>query len=427
MQNIDIFYSNVNKLPPQNILVEEILLSNLLVDDINTYKIIASITIEHFIFESHQIIYKNILEIYKKYNYINLVQFVYLLWEKDILKKIGGVVKIKHLIQLSQNYIIYSDKNRLDYVKDCIYLVYNHYLRRLFIQYGYNIVYLSYVPHIPMRFLKQKATKYFWEINRIINSEYQSTLNKLIGQFLKTIEQNQAYEDLYKTRIMSGFQEFDSITSGINKGDLIVIAGRPSTGKTSLAINIVKYLICNLKIGAYVFSLEMSKIQILYKLISNACKIPIKAIVKGCVTESEWNNVQKICQQFSSSLLYIDDEPRISIDYINYQIKSITNKGLKSYLIVVDYLQLIQNNEKKHDTRTEELGYITRQLKIIAKEYNLPIIVLSQLNRNIENRTNKRPLLSDLRESGCINTNNLVNQYILYKIVSIRNKKKLFR
>lgn len=427
MQNINTFYSNINKLPPQNILVEEILLSNLLIDDINTYQIIASIAVEHFVFESHQIIYKNILEIYKKYNYINLVQFVYLLWERDVLKKIGGIVKIKHLMQLSQSYIIYSDKNRLNYIKECIHLVYSHYLRRLFIQYGYNMIYLGHIPNIPMHFLRQKATKYFWEINEVINSEYQSTLNKLIGQFLKTVEQNQAYEDLYKTRIASGFQELDNITSGINRGDLIVIAGRPSTGKTSLAINIVQYVICNLKIGAYVFSLEMSKIQILYKLISNACKIPIKTIIRGYLTESEWDNVQKVCQQFNSSLLYIDDESRISMDYVNYQIKSITKKGYKSFLIVIDYLQLIQNNEKKHDTRTEELAYITRQLKIIAKEYNLPVVVLSQLNRNIENRTNKRPLLSDLRESGCINTNSLSSQYILCRIVSIRNKKKLFR
>lgn len=265
---------------------------------------------------------------------------------KNILKKIGSIIKIKHLIQLSQNYIIYSDANRLNYVKDCIHLVYNHYLKRIFIQYGYNIVYLSYIPNIPIRLLKQKATKYFWEVNRIINNNYQSTLIELIGQFLRTIEQNQAYEDLYRTRIMSGFQEFDSITGGINKGDLIVVAGRPSTGKTSLAINIVKYMVCNLKVGAYVFSLEMSKMQILYKLISNACKIPIKTIVKGYLSESEWNNVQNICRQFGSSLLYIDDEPRISIDYIDYQIKSITKKNLKSYLIVVDYLQLIQNNEK---------------------------------------------------------------------------------
>ena len=146
-------------------------------------------------------------------------------------------------------------------------------------------------------------------------------------------------------------------------------------------------------------------------------------ILKGCLTNCEWIDVQNICKKLNLSTLYIDDEANVSIDYISSQIKAITQKQQKSFLIIIDYLQLIQYNLNNRGTRAQELTQITRQLKLLAKKFNYPFIILSQLNRNIENRINKRPLLSDLRESGCINIHSIIYNHVLYKVVNIRKKK----
>lgn len=426
MKNINIFYTCINKLPPQNILIEEVVLSNLLVDDTSAYQIMTSVNSDIFVLESHQIIYKNIIEIYKKYNYFSLVQFIYLLWNKKVLQKIGGMPRLKYLIQLSQYCNAYLFQNSFFYIKECINLLNSYYVKRLIIQYAHNIIYLSYASSISIKLLQQKTIKYFEELNNLIDRKENTGFRVLIGKFLTSIESKKKYKNINKTKILSGFQEFDNITSGLNKGDLIVIAGRPSTGKTSLAVNIAKYVICELSIGVYIFSLEMSKIQILYKLISSTSKVSTKTILDGHLTEREWINIQSICKVFNTSLLYIDDEPNISTDYIGSQIKSVIQKHGNNYLVIIDYLQLVQYNEDNQNTRTLELTYITRQIKLIARKYELPIIVLSQLNRNIENRVNKRPLLSDLRESGCISISHITNQCAQYKIISIVDQKRFY-
>lgn len=174
-------------------------------------------------------------------------------------------------------------------------------------------------------------------------------------------------------------------------------------GKTSLAINIAYYNLQNAQNKTCIFSLEMNKTQILHKLISIGSKIPIIQIIRGKINKHEWNKIQNICKQLLESELYINDTSNISVEKITEILEVMNNNNSYKILLIIDYLQLIQtDNLTKNSNRSEELSYITRKLKNLAQNLDIPIIILSQLNRNIDTRADKKPLLSDLRESGCV-------------------------
>ena len=177
-------------------------------------------------------------------------------------------------------------------------------------------------------------------------------------------------------------------------------------GKTSFAINILSHLSTKLKIKVHMFSLEMSRNEILDKLISLVSEITINQIVTKSIKKKDWIAIQNTCKVLMASPIYIDDNGYSSIDYIKSQCK---NDNIHKSIIIIDYLQLIKVNNSNIETRSQEIGHITRELKLLAQNLKSTIIILSQLNRNIENRANKRPLLSDLRESGCVDYFNLPN------------------
>nr|YP_010952294.1 DNA replication helicase [Gloiopeltis furcata]WMP13963.1 DNA replication helicase [Gloiopeltis furcata] len=210
----------------------------------------------------------------------------------------------------------------------------------------------------------------------------------------------------------SGFSKLDNITYGLPKGDLIVIAGRPSTGKTSFAINIAYNLLKQktIKINISIFSLEMTKIQILYKLISIGSSLPIKKILEAKIDIHQWKKIQNICDMLLRADLYINDNADISIENIKSISQSTVKKNTYTGVVIIDYLQLIKTAYLNIDNRQQELTYITRELKMMAQSLSIPVLILSQLNRSIEKRVNKKPILSDLKESGCLIIHNSIEQ-----------------
>ena len=202
--------------------------------------------------------------------------------------------------------------------------------------------------------------------------------------------------------ISSGFYDLDSFTQGFQKSDLIVIAGRPSMGKTALALNISLNIIKNLNLPVLFFSLEMSKEQLTYRLLTHETNINGNRLKTGNLYKDDWVNLNTTIQALSALPLFIDDTPNPSIPDITSKIKKVIFEQTQIGLIVIDYLQLMQNTKFSIANRTQELSQMTRSLKNIAREFKVPIIALSQLSRNVETRTNKRPILSDLRESGSI-------------------------
>ena len=202
--------------------------------------------------------------------------------------------------------------------------------------------------------------------------------------------------------LISGFYNLDLVTQGFQKSDLIIIAGRPSMGKTALSLNITLNVIKNLKLPVLFFSLEMSKEQIMYRLLSLETNINQTRLKSGKLYKNDWIKLSKIIKIISKLPLFIDDTPNLSIQEIRSKIKTILLEQSEIGLVIIDYLQLMQNSNVPMGNRVQEISQITRSLKILAREFNIPIIALSQLSRNVETRVDNRPILSDLRESGSI-------------------------
>lgn len=399
--------TNINKnnyyyhLPPHNILAEEIVIGHCLSETIITSKSIDSYL---FTLEKHQIIYLNNLKIQDRNNNDEspIPQLINILWSKKLLNKIGGIQLIIELIQKSQTISAYfTNEIHLEYFIDILYYSYT---KRLFIQYSYCLLQLSYNSTISAQYIYKQSKQYLQKIATIIKLQKDKQCNNLVKQFLFNFYFKN--NPTNNTNILSGFKELDILTKGFKSGDLIIIAGRPSMGKTSLAINIANYIILQLQLSVYIFSLEMSKDEILDKILAIESNIKIKDIQQKVIQTCEWKNLQKICLLLLKANLNIDDEGNASIEYIKSQAK---NYKIKKNTIIIDYLQLIKLKKQMIENRSQEISYITRELKLLAKTSQLPCIVLSQLNRSVENRTNKRPLLSDLRESGCISYYKLPN------------------
>ena len=202
--------------------------------------------------------------------------------------------------------------------------------------------------------------------------------------------------------LTSGFYNLDLLTSGFQKSDLIIIAGRPSMGKTALSLNITLNSIKSSKLPVLFFSLEMSKEQIMYRLLAIETNINQTRLKSGKLYQNDWVKLGKIIKIIAKLPLFIDDTPDLSIQDIRSKIKTIILEQSQIGLVIIDYLQLMQNSSFQTGNRVQELSQITRSLKIIAREFNVPIIALSQLSRNVENRVDQKPILSDLRESGSI-------------------------
>jgi replicative DNA helicase len=397
------------QLPPQHNLAEEILLGGILINSQVIKIVIRELVTESFALETHQLIYRTIIEVYSEYKYIDSIVLINTLWELNLLNKIGGITKILNLLKQAHIFMSNSITDlTIDYY---VSLIKDKYLRRLLVQYGYNIIKLAHISSIAHETIFFKADKYLAHITYLLNQKKQEQVNLLLTNILLNLRTN---KDILKNRgLMSGFQSLDIITNGFKNSDLIVIAGRPSMGKTSLALSIVNNLVRANHTGIGIFSLEMSKEQILYKLLAMACVIPSLTLTLGTISNLDWIKVQDASNQLINSSIYIDDTANLSISHLNIKAKALKGEYGKLSLIIIDYLQLIQLPNSNIKNRAEELSSITRILKVLAKDLNTPILVLSQLNRNVEGRVNKKPLLSDLRESGCVefNTYILIRRY----------------
>jgi len=202
--------------------------------------------------------------------------------------------------------------------------------------------------------------------------------------------------------VPTDFYDLDAMTQGFQPSDLIIVAARPAMGKTSFCLSIGYNVasLCNLPVVC--FSLEMSKEQIMYRLLSMETNINQMKLRSGKIYQNDWLKINKIIKILSKLPFFIDDTPDLSIQDIRSKIKTLVFEQSQIGLIIIDYLQLMQSSKLKTENRVQELSLITRSLKNIAREFNIPIIALSQLSRNVENRIDKKPILSDLRESGSI-------------------------
>ncbi len=226
-------------------------------------------------------------------------------------------------------------------------------------------------------------------------------MDKLISELLGRVEEmSQTPNDI--TGVPSGFRDFDEMTSGLQPGDLVVLAARPSMGKTALAINIAEHVAVTEGLPVAVFSMEMGASQLAIRLVGSIGRIDQGHLRTGRLSDDEWPRLTQAVERLQSVSLFIDETPGLSPSELRANAKKLSRQCGKLGLIVVDYLQLMSTGSSDGDNRATELGEISRGLKMLAKELQCPIIALSQLNRGVETRTDKRPMMSDLRESGAI-------------------------
>jgi len=388
MNKLQIKYSNETPLP-NNFLAEQAIL-NILLTNPTTFKMVnEKLKIKSFYIESHQLIYETFIDLCNQNRPINVTTLITQLENNGYLKQVGGIEKISNIINRFESFVD---------LEDYVNLVNEKYLRRLIIELGKQIIGWGFTTSTEVEEILEKTEQALYNLNqeRTVPKFYSSA--EVIDDIFEEMK-NKA--KLKNSGFLSSFQELDSILQGFQKSDLIVIAGRPSMGKTAFSLNIGINIIKQYKIPLIIFSLEMSRQQIIYRLISSISEINNNRLKSGKMNPSEWKLLSKAMQEISELPIFIDDDPNVSTNEIRSKIRKILGENQKNSLVIIDYLQLMKIN-KKFDNRAQEISYITRNLKVLAKEFQIPIVVLSQLSRNLETRTNKRPMLSDLRDSGSI-------------------------
>lgn len=381
----------INQYLPHNFLAEKMILSCLLISSEAIDLTLRTIVVDVFYFKNHQEIYKAIIFMYKNNLPIDILTLITFLQDNGLLQKIGG---LKVLIELL------SQIPNLVYLEEYLSLVKDKFIRRSLIKLGYEIINSSYITNIPLENILNDLENKLFNLTSELKPQKLCSGAELLNDIFFELKKKSLDPKL--SGLASGFYDLDSLTQGFQKSDLIIIAGRPSMGKTALGLNIAANIIKNSKLPVLFFSLEMSKQQIMYRLLAMETNINQMRLKTGELYQNDWLKLNKIIKILAKFPLFIDDTFDLSIQDIRSKIKTIIFEQNQIGLIIIDYIQLMQNSKLRIENRVQELSQITRSLKTIAREFNIPIIGLSQLSRNVENRIDKKPILSDLRESGSI-------------------------
>lgn len=347
---------------------------------------------ESFYEPEHQMIYEAIQTLAAAQKPIDMLTVTEQLRRNENLERVGGPAYIAELTACvtSAAHVEYHAR-----------IVAQKYLARELINFAANIEGKAYDEANDVDDLLQEAEGRLFEISQRNVKKDVTQIDPVITQAIDQI-QNAANRTSGLSGLESGFYDLDKLTSGWQNSDLIIIAARPAMGKTAFVLSMAKNMAVNYNTPIAVFSLEMSNLQLVNRLISNVCEIDGTKIKSGQLTQLEWDQLMARIKNLSGAPLYIDDTPSLSI----FELRTKARRLVREHhvkMIIIDYLQLMNASGMKFGSREQEVSMISRSLKQLAKELDIPIVALSQLNRSVESRTDgKRPQLSDLRESGAI-------------------------
>jgi replicative DNA helicase len=379
---------------PNNFLAEQAVLNILLTNPSLIENCLSKLNTQCFYFEPHSIIFNAIFTLSENRKPINVTTVITFLQDKCLLESIGGLQRIINIVNRFENF---SDLD--EYIK----LLKEKYVRRLMIESGKQIILWGYTTSKDTNIILNEIEQLIFNLNENTNADkiYNSAeiMDEVFQDMISKIKKDESLG------LKSSYYDLDSIVQGFQKSDLVIIAGRPSMGKTAFALNLGKNIVSNYNIPLVLFTLEMSRQQIIYRFISTEAKINANKLKSNKMTEIEWKMLSEAMTEISQMPIFIDDNPNLTVLDIRNKLRKIFLGKEKDGVVIIDYLQLLQGT-LKNENRVQEISLITRNLKILAKEFNIPIIVLSQLSRSVESRINKRPMLSDLRESGCISAKN---------------------
>ncbi|MFQ4140659.1 replicative DNA helicase [Chlorogloeopsis sp. ULAP02] len=378
-----------DRLPPQNIEAEEAILGGILLDPEAISRVSDRLVPEAFYISAHKDIYQAALRLHSQSKPTDLLAITSWLNDHDLLARVGGRNKLASLVDRTVSAV------NIDALAT---LVMEKYLRRQLIKTGNEIVQLGYQTEDELpQILDQAEQKVF----AIAQERPQSGLIHIADTLVNTFQEIETrHQGVALPGIPCGFYDLDAMTSGFQPSDLIIVAGRPSMGKTAFCLNLAYNVAALYKLPVAIFSLEMSKEQLVQRLLASEAEIESGYLRSGRISQSQWEPLSRAIGMLSEMPIFIDDTPNITVTEMRSQARRLQAEvGTNLGLIVIDYLQLM---EGAGDNRVQELSRITRKIKGLARELSVPVIALSQLSRGVEARTNKRPMLSDLRESGSI-------------------------
>jgi replicative DNA helicase len=378
------------RIPPQNVEAEKSVLGAMLIDNEAVGSAVEILDERWFYENAHQKIYKAIVDLYQDRKNIDLITLSDKLKSDGILEDIGGVTYLSVIIDFvptSANVVYYAQ------------IVKEKGILRQLIKNSTQIITESYQAKSNVDDVVDNAERLVFEIADLKQTRQAVGIKELIKDGVENIN-SLFHRKLSITGVASGLQRVDSMTCGFQKSDLIIIAARPSMGKTALALSIAEYVGLSDNQSVAVFSLEMSKEQLVQRMLCSLAHIDAHKLRTGFLSPSDWPKLTGAAGKLSESRIFIDDTPAISILELRAKARRLKAKQ-DIQLIILDYIQLMRSTVKS-DNRQQEISEISRSLKALARELNVPIIALSQLSRAVESRHDHKPQLSDLRESGAI-------------------------
>ena len=387
------FKPSIDRLPPQNIEAEEAILGGVLIDPEAIGRVTEVLIPEAFYIGAHRSIYQAALDLQSRGLPTDLMGVASWLKDKGTLEKVGGQSRLAQLVDRT-----ISAANIDQYAK----LVMDKYTRRKLIQCGGEIIQNGYETETPLETVLDQSEQALFGITQERPTQGLTKTSDILTDTFTDIEQRSL--GMVLPGLSCGFYDLDAMTQGFQRSDLIIAAARPAMGKTSFVLNVARNIADMHRQPVAIFSLEMSKQQLIYRLLSAEAKIESGRLRTGRIAQHEWGPMGHAINTLSELPIFIDDTPGIGVTEIRSKARRLqAENGGALGLILIDYLQLMEGSG---DNRVQELSKMTRSLKGLARELNVPIITLSQLSRGVESRTNKRPMMSDLRE--CVTGDTLV-------------------
>lgn len=374
---------------PQNTEAEQSVLGSMIIDKTSIAQAVEVLRSEDFYRDAHKVIFQAILELYQKDAPVDMITLIEHLRSIEKLENSGGIT---YITEISNS--VPSTANLQSYIK----IVEDKSMLRKLIRSSTEIIENSYNKQDNVEEVLDFAEKKIFDIaEKRTTSDFEAISSVLERGFLEIERLFNNKGDI--TGVPTGFPELDSKTSGFQSGDMVLVAARPSMGKTTFALNIAQYASLRANKSVVIFSLEMSKEQLGYKLLCAEANVDMLKLRTGNLEDQDWENIARASGPLAASKIYIDDTPGITVMEMRSKCRRIKiEHGID--MIVIDYLQLMSGSGS--ESRQQEVSEISRSIKALAKEMKCPIIALSQLSRAPEQRADHRPMLSDLRESGSI-------------------------
>lgn len=382
--------SNMDHVPPHHLEAEQAVLGSMLIEQAAVEKAAEILKAEDFYSEVHRHIFEAILAISERDAPVDLITVPEELTARNQIENVGGFLYLQQLMDAPS-----TAANIETYAK----MVEEKAILRKLLDAGIRIQGLAYTEFETVDEAVDRAERIVFEVGQRRMGQFFHHIKPLLHEEFDRIEKRYENQNVFTGR-ETPFTSLNWMTSGLQPNDLIIIAGRPSMGKTALAVQIAQYIALHENIPVALFSLEMSKEQLVARMIGSESRVDMSKMNKGQLTNDDWIRVGEGISRLAEAPIYIDDTPDVSAIEVRAKCRRLkAEHGLG--LVVIDYLQLMRSH-RRTENRNQEISEIARACKGLARELKVPVVVLSQLSRAVESRPDKRPMLSDLRESGAI-------------------------